>query len=164
MGLFSKDTEPVAAHPAPATHNRYSTDSDSPKRSHGLFGSRHSSSPDAAPQRTSTTSTRTSVSSGGHGVLSRFGHKEDPSITGARQRVHQAEQAEKEADAALIQARAAVRDAREHVKALEREAEEEARLAKIKQAQAKDISKRGANLGRKYCRCCVNVSQSTNAT
>lgn len=89
------------------------------------------------------------MSTGNRGVLSRLGHKEDPSITGARQRVSQAEHAEKEADAALVQARAAVREAREHVIALEREAEEEARLAKIKQAQAKDISKRGAHLGRK---------------
>jgi hypothetical protein len=42
-----------------------------------------------------------------------------------------------------------VREAREYVKRLEREAEEEARLAKIKQSQAKAIGKRGKALGRK---------------
>lgn len=47
-----------------------------------------------------------------------------------------------------MQARAAVREAREHIKRLEREAAEEARLAKIKQNQAKSISKRAKPLGR----------------
>ncbi len=50
---------------------------------------------------------------------------EDASITAARERVLQAEAAEREADRALIQSRAAVRNAREHVKHLEREAAEE---------------------------------------
>jgi len=62
--------------------------------------------------------------------------------------VFSAEAAEKEADRALMAARAAVKDAREHVKRLEREAAEEARLAKIKQKQAMSISKRGKALGR----------------
>lgn len=59
-----------------------------------------------------------------------------------------AEEAERDADRALFQARAAVRQAREQCKKLEREAAEEARLAKIKQNQAKSISKRGQHLGR----------------
>ncbi len=50
---------------------------------------------------------------------------EDASITSARERVLQAEAAEREADRALVQSRAAVRNAREHVKHLEREAAEE---------------------------------------
>lgn len=62
----------------------------------------------------------------------------------------QAEAAEREADRALFAAKAAVREAREHVKRLEREAAEEARLAKIKQSQAKAIGKRGKALGRMY--------------
>lgn len=59
-----------------------------------------------------------------------------------------AEAAEREADRALFAARAAVREAREHVKALEREAAEQARQAKLKQAAAKNIGKRGKALGR----------------
>ncbi len=43
----------------------------------------------------------------------------------ARERVASAEAAERDADRALMQARTAVRDAREHVKMLEREAAEE---------------------------------------
>jgi len=66
----------------------------------------------------------------------------------ARQRVASAESAEREADRALVQARTAVREARDQVKVLEREAAEEARLAKIKQNQARDISKRAKPLGR----------------
>ena len=53
-----------------------------------------------------------------------------------------------DADRALNQARRAVRDARAHVKRLEHEAQEEARLAKIKQKQASDLGKRGKMLGR----------------
>jgi len=59
-----------------------------------------------------------------------------------------AEAAEKDADRALIQARNAVKEAREHVKRIEMEAAEEARLAKAKQAQARSISKRAEPLGR----------------
>ena len=80
------------------------------------------------------------------------GEREDPSISAARERVMSAEMAEREADKALMTARAAVREAREQVKRLEREAEEEARLAKIKQKQAANISKRGQMLGRMYSR------------
>lgn len=45
-------------------------------------------------------------------------------------------------------ARSAVREAREHVTRLEREATEEARLAKIKKAEAKTLGKMGKKLGR----------------
>lgn len=51
--------------------------------------------------------------------------KNDPSIVGARQKVADAEARERDADYALGHARAAVREAREHVKILEREALEE---------------------------------------
>lgn len=43
-----------------------------------------------------------------------------------------------------------MRDASEHVKRLEREAKEEARLAKIKQDQAASISRRAKPLGREF--------------
>lgn len=49
----------------------------------------------------------------------------DPSILAARQKVSDAEASERDADRALGTARAAVREAREHVKMLEREALEE---------------------------------------
>lgn len=73
---------------------------------------------------------------------------EDPSIGNARERVMLAETAERDADRALVAAKAAVRDARADVKRLEHEAAEEARLAKIKQGQAASLSKRGKMLGR----------------
>lgn len=60
-----------------------------------------------------------------------------------------AEDAEAQADKALEQARLRVREAREHMKRVELEAKEEARRAKIKQAHARDITKRGKGLGRK---------------
>lgn len=50
---------------------------------------------------------------------------DDPSIRGAREMVSAAENAEKEADRALIEARQRVKLAREHVQMLEREALEE---------------------------------------
>lgn len=51
--------------------------------------------------------------------------REDPAITQARQRVATAEEAERQADKALIQARTAVKEAREHVRRLELDAAEE---------------------------------------
>lgn len=49
----------------------------------------------------------------------------DPSIISARQKVSEAEEAERQADRALVEARATVREARQHVKNLEREIEQE---------------------------------------
>ena len=51
--------------------------------------------------------------------------RNDPTIRAARQKVSDAEAYEREADRALGAARAAVREAREHVRMLEREALEE---------------------------------------
>lgn len=50
----------------------------------------------------------------------------------------------------MFVAKNAVREAREHVRRLEREAEEEARLAKIKQGEAKALGKKGKALGRMF--------------
>ncbi|KAK4445348.1 hypothetical protein QBC34DRAFT_164799 [Podospora aff. communis PSN243] len=136
-----------------------------PKR-HGLFGSRRSPSPSPTSSTRNTSSTRrtspdrdggifrrsTDASSSRGGILHRsFGNGNadiDPSIVQARERVMMAETAEREADRALMAARESAREAREHVRRLELEAEEEARRAKIKQHQARDISKRGKQLGR----------------
>jgi hypothetical protein len=56
-------------------------------------------------------------------MFSRSSH--DPSITAATQSLRQAEAAERDADRALFVAKNAVREAREHVHRIEREAAEE---------------------------------------
>ena len=93
----------------------------------GLFGHKSEPTPaQAAPSRHSTSSDGSRLSSGSRrsgGFLHR--NQEDPSISDARQRVASAEAAEREADRALVQARTAVRDAREHIKRIEMEAAEE---------------------------------------
>ncbi|KAK4197538.1 hypothetical protein QBC40DRAFT_285337 [Triangularia verruculosa] len=158
MPFFSRNSEPAQQPVQQAPQPVYE---EQPKR-HGLF-SRHRS---PSPARTSNTSTRNSTStyqtsperarstSGNRGGLLRrsFGNGSakdmDPSIVAARERVMGAEMAEREADRALMAARESVREAREHVRRLELEAQEEARRAKIKQQQAKEVSKRGKQLGR----------------
>ncbi|TVY64366.1 hypothetical protein LSUE1_G007926 [Lachnellula suecica] len=109
-----------------------------PQRNSTIFGRR---------QEASTTTHNTTTSSPQrHSVLHR--NHEDASIVAARERVQNAEAAEREADRALIQARAAVKEARAHVKMIAKEAAEEARLARIKQEQASTISKKAKGLGR----------------
>ncbi|KAI1130016.1 hypothetical protein F5Y10DRAFT_236814 [Nemania abortiva] len=150
MPFFSnrKPEEEVIEEPAPV-----------PEKKHSLFSSRHRSpSPSIAQSRTSTSSSRNSDLASNpsrhRSVLSRtFGHGNsnpdiDPSILQARERVMGAENAEREADRALAAARQRVAEAREEVKRLEIEAAEEARRAKIKQYHAKEVSKRGKQLGR----------------
>ncbi|TFB00955.1 hypothetical protein CCMA1212_007491 [Trichoderma ghanense] len=109
---------------------RHSTDSSggssSGGRRRGLFGGH-----------------RDNTGIGGSGAL-------DPSIVQAREHVMQAEAAEVEADRALGEARMRVRAAKDHVWRLEEEAKEEARRAKLKQEQAREVSKRGKGLGREY--------------
>lgn len=89
---------------------------------------------------------------GGGGLLSRkkggVADDMDPSIVHARERVMSAEAAEMEADRALDQARQQAREARGDVKALEAEAKEDARRAKVKQQHFNEINKRGKGLGR----------------
>ncbi|KAI1361097.1 hypothetical protein F5Y08DRAFT_28778 [Xylaria arbuscula] len=153
MPLFSRKPEEEYVEPEPI-----------PEKKHSIFGSRHNRSPSPATNtsrttRTSTSSSRTSDASSNpsrnRSVLSRtFGHGSsrnpelDPSIVQARERVMNAENAERDADRALEAARLRVREARNEVKRLELEAAEEARLAKIKQYHAKEVSKRGKHLGR----------------
>jgi len=72
----------------------------------------------------------------------------DPTILAAREKVTAAEEAEREADRILAAAHQAVLQAREHARKLEIEAEQEARLAKIKQDESKNISQRSGVLGR----------------
>jgi hypothetical protein len=107
MPLFGRNS----AETAPPAHE--TTVEDSQRRS-GLFG-RHRS-----PE---STTTATTTANGHHGFLHR--KAEDPSIVAARERVLRAEAAERDADKALLNAKAAVREAREQVKRLGREAAEE---------------------------------------
>lgn len=152
MPLFGhKKTAPVEAQPAETRETREprssrggllrrrsssvsSSDVESPNKSRGIFGGRrrstsmdgHRSSHDGrqSSNRLSHGSTRNSRNSRNSGGLFNR-HSEDQSISGARDRVLSAERAEQEADRAALQARTAVREAREHVKNLEREAAEE---------------------------------------
>ncbi len=151
QGLFSRHAEP-----APQQQPVY----DEPARKHGLFGSRHHS-PNRATS-TATRSTRSSVSTTSpdrrSGLLHRsFGNGNnddmDPSIIQARERVLGAENAEREADRALMAARESTREARQHVRKLELEAQEDARKAKLKAKYAQEVSKRGKQLGRKWPKC-----------
>jgi len=156
MPFFShrKPEDEVIEEPAPV-----------PEKRHGLFGSRHRSVSPSSTAHTRTSTTSSSRNSGTYhdaasspsrhrSVLSRtFGHGSsnpdiDPSIVQARERVMAAENAEREADRALAAARLRVREAREEVRRIEAEAAEEARRAKIKQYHAKEVSKRGKQLGR----------------
>ncbi|KAF8199897.1 hypothetical protein K438DRAFT_1822750 [Mycena galopus ATCC 62051] len=93
-----------------------------------------------------------SVRSGGSGFFGRapnnFDVHKDPTVMAAREKLTHAENAEAEADRALFQARAMVREAKDHVRMLEREAAAEAKRAKAKQAVSNDVSKSASGLGR----------------
>ena len=102
MPLFGNKDKNVPP-PQPVQNNRGST---------GFFNRRRSSS----PQQTTNTTTRSN---------NPFKRNEDASVSAARNRVNNAEAAEREADRALMNARAEVKAAREDVKRLEREAAEE---------------------------------------
>jgi len=122
-----------------------------PHRAHSsntLFGGRSSRSTASSRSSRSSKSGSSKRSSRRHSFLQRS--PEDPSIQAARDQVFRAETAEREADKALMASKLAVKEARDHVKSIEREAAEEARMAKIKQDQAKSISKRAKPLGRHY--------------
>jgi hypothetical protein len=104
MGLFSNKNNTVETAPPRTVHNNTT-----PNGKGGLFHRRSDPEP-VVEQRNS-------------GIFHR--NHQDPSIIQAKQRIADAENAERNADRALVQARAAVRDAREDVKRLEREAAEE---------------------------------------
>ena len=117
------------------SHDTRNTHDHSYGKRGGFFSRRRSSSSsDHSPHRDSS-SVAGSTSTGGGGGL--FGNRKggrtlhnpkfskDPSILAARQRITEAEEAERAADQALIDARNAAKNARGHCKNLEREAEEE---------------------------------------
>lgn len=117
MPLFSRRSEEDVAPAAPQN----TVAEEPPHRRSTLFGRRRSVSP------VSTTGTKRSTNSlsspSRRGFLHRNGA--DPTIRAAHDRVMSAETAEREADKALLHARAMVKEAREHVARLEREAAEE---------------------------------------
>ncbi|PLN84164.1 hypothetical protein BDW42DRAFT_47919 [Aspergillus taichungensis] len=165
MPIFHRKSSPSSSH---GSHNHESA-------LHALFGPHPPPSPNSYA---SNRASRSSSSSGRSGHSGHSGHShshrrhhhhhhhggrhrsnsifhrrhdgedEDPSISAARQQVTRAEAMEKEAGKALMASKQAVQEAREHVRRLDREASEEARLARIKQDQVKSISKRAKPLGR----------------
>lgn len=158
--------EPTAISPEPAHHpaakkrsfflrrRRPESSSTSSSASSVLSGNDyHSMAAGSAPSTTAPLSASGSVNR--RRTLHRTfgnGHADeiDPSIAQARDRVMSAEAAERDADLALDQARSRVREARQHVKRIEEEAKEEARRAMIKHQQAREIMRRGKDLGREY--------------
>lgn len=97
-------------------------EAETPRRNGFFGGSGRASSDESSLGRGS------SVRSGGTSFFS--SHRDidvhnDPSIRTAHQKVADAENAEREADRALLQARSMVKAAKEHVKILEKEAKEE---------------------------------------
>lgn len=180
MPFFSRHSETVEEPVEEPRTEAVRTEDGQPKRRSlfGSLRRSPSPSPSAATANTFKTSTtphsatndqnngggtfRRSTEGNGNGSISghrsllhrSFGHGNDndmdPSILQARERVTNAEAAERDADHALETARQSVREAHEHVRRLELEAKEEARLAKIKQHHAREVSKRGKQLGRKY--------------
>lgn len=147
-GLFSHRREPSVSSVSSSSMSGGSPTRHGTTSKKGLFRRSH----DTTATDYSNDSHRRST---GNGKLSRGlnmlggNHEMDPSIVRAREHVVNAEAAEKDADRALEEARRRVKEAREHVKRLEEEAREEARLAKIKQHHAAEVSRRGKGLGRK---------------
>lgn len=129
------------------------TPTQSTRMSNSTFHTTHSRHSTASTN--ASTASTTTPPKRGSSLLHKFGgahsnEELDPSIVQARERVMSAEAAEREADRALELARRGVQEAREEVKRLEIEAKEEARRAKIKAYHAKEVSKRGKALGRKF--------------
>ena len=123
----------------------------------GLFRSSSNSPPKHSKVPVRTTSSRaattnTTTDTHHHALHRRnvLNGGEDPAISSARQRVIDAETAEREADRALMTARNVVAEAKAIVKRLEQEAAEEARLARIKQEQVAKLGERAHPLGREH--------------
>ncbi|TLD18430.1 hypothetical protein PspLS_10080 [Pyricularia sp. CBS 133598] len=142
----TRRTSAPAPAPMAATHNTSPTG----RERGGLFNRRRRSVDTNSVSSMSTASTSASPPRRRSTLLSRRhgGDTTDPSILAARERIMGAEEAERQADRALDIARREVRDARDQILALEREAKEQARLAKIKAQGAREVSKRGKALGR----------------
>jgi len=129
-GFFSRRSADDSLTHRNDTHTNGSTRYSPSNTSSGGFFSRRRSSDDLSDRS-----------------LGRSG-REESSILAVRQKVADAEHAERLAGDALRQARNAVREAREHVRIVENEAIEDARRAKLKQKEAKAVGKSMKHLGR----------------
>lgn len=134
MPLFKHSEPPVETTPA-----------EDPNRKGSLFSRRRGSSPENA---STNTSTRTDSIRSGGGGSSFFSRGKNDSVAAAKEKVKLAEDRERAADQALVQARQAVQEAKEHARRLQAEAEEDARLAKLKQKEAQGVTKSTRGLGR----------------
>lgn len=113
MAIFHRDSTPSSS-----SATQSIDDPNQSRNSAGrLFGHRSTQSSVSSGSRSSTGNTHR------HSIIRR--HPEDPSIQAAREQVSRAEAAEREADKALTESRRAVKQARDHVKHLEKEAAEE---------------------------------------
>ncbi|KAJ7707379.1 hypothetical protein B0H17DRAFT_1125195 [Mycena rosella] len=160
-GLFTRRNRSTSPPPSPSPSEesdyRSATSGAASVRS-GFFFPRRRASVDSLRSRT-TVDDAASVRSGAtvgsrkfFGLaladLARSAPQNDPRVLIAREKVATAEAAEREADRALLHARARVRDALQHIKALELEAKEETQRAEAKQAETKLVSKDARRLGR----------------
>ncbi|QSZ36376.1 hypothetical protein DSL72_006252 [Monilinia vaccinii-corymbosi] len=120
-----------------------------PKRSSSIF---HRNRPESMSQSERSLSTVSSTpsqrSTRNRGFLHKNQDAQDPVIAAAEQRIINAEEMEREADRALLNARKAVAEAREHMRQLKLEMETQAKALKIRQGQANNIYKRAKPLGR----------------
>jgi len=96
----------------------------------------------------STVSSTQSTTSNRSSLFHKNRVENDPVIAEAEQRIINAERREREADIALINARQAVKEAREHMARLKAELAEQAKVLKARQGAANDIYKRAKPLGR----------------
>lgn len=92
-----------------------------PKRSSSIFHRNRPESVAASERSMSTVSSTPSRSGTNRGFLHKNRGAHDPVIAAAEQRIINAEQMEREADRALVNAREAVAEAREHMRQLKLE-------------------------------------------
>jgi hypothetical protein len=137
MPLFKSHHEPEPVVEPPArkgsifTRNRAASPEPlqtTTNHNRGFFSRRRSSDDSSLGHPTSNHSVRSGTSGSffrGGNNFNNFNVHKDPTIIAAKEKVTFAEKAEIEADRALAAARAMVREARDHVRFLEREAAEE---------------------------------------
>ncbi|KAM3088644.1 hypothetical protein ACMFMG_000280 [Clarireedia jacksonii] len=123
-----------------------------PERSSSIFHRNRNSSVSAPSERSMSTvsSSPSSPSTTSHrtSLFHKNRVEEDPVLAEAEQRIINAERREREADIALINAREAVKEAREHMAKLRTELAEQAKALKARQGAANDMYKRAKPLGR----------------
>jgi len=116
MGLFNRSAAPADR---PLANEQVVEDRPVERRSSLFGGRRHEE------RRAEEAAVADGATNGHHRGFLHRNPVEDASIIAAKERVASAEAAERDADRALVQARTAVRAARDHVKRLEREVVEE---------------------------------------